>query len=154
MENKKKYTRKQQGITMFINPALHEGLKEIFKYKSPGAIVAIEGFLEIRKAIVPSIVKKFTPSELICLIDSFDYDIAKPKFMANKNMYISMLENNDKEYGLSSMYNVSMFEIIEKIYNMNAAEVYFLIDVIRVYKEKLEDNEDLIDFIERITKDE
>jgi hypothetical protein len=131
-------TKRQPGILLHIPQEVHKQLEEIFPTKTYGAEQALYGFLEIRKSLVDEVFGRFTSTELLYLIDTFDENMNTPRMMINKKLFLSVVELTDKELNLSGNYGISISELLEKIDTMLPVEIYFMIDELRLFKMKQE----------------
>lgn len=131
-------TKREPGILLHLPAETHKTLEKLWSTKTFGAEQAVYGFLEIRKSLVNELFGRFTSTEMIFLIDTFDYNMTIPKVMINKKLFLSFIEFNDKEVNASVNYGLNINELIDKVNQMLPVEIYFLIDELRFFFEQQE----------------
>jgi hypothetical protein len=131
-----------KSITFRADEDLASQLEDLYESKGGGAERIIPGFMTIRKYTVHELHGVFTKEEFAAIIASQNGLLLEPKVQANGKMLQAHLEDSEKYEGNISGNSAKLKELLEKVNNLTAAQIYFLQDEIEIFwrtgKETLE----------------
>jgi len=137
----------------FYSDEYEKALIEIFGTKSAGATEAIKAYVHIRKSILAEMKYRFDRKELSYLIDIQNSTIFEPMMAARQSTWIAEIEDADLLDHAGQKWNVNVPILIEKVKNLNAAEIYYWREVIHLFWYGTEDfqieSQELNEFLDK-----
>jgi len=131
-----------KSISFRADEDLASQLEELYESKGGGAERIIPGFMTIRKYTLHELQGVFTKEEFAALVAVQNGLLLDPKVQANGKMLNAHLEFSETYDRNISGNRAILNELLEKINNLTAAQVYFLQDEIEIFwrtgKETLE----------------
>lgn len=117
----------------FYTDEYEKALTEIYNNKSAGATEAVKAYVHIRKSMLAEMKGRFTRAQLSYLIDIQNGTIFEPMLTARKSTWIAEIEDANLLDHAGKKWGIDVNHLIEKVNELNAAEVYFWRELIHLF---------------------
>lgn len=120
------------------------------KSTSKNAIIAIEGFIDIKKRTMKEIHGFFEEREIKYLVDIANATMFDSNFAAQKKTLIASIEDSDRYEGTGEKWDVDVQGLIGKIDKLTSAQCYFLQRETYLFWYETDKAKDLEEFVRKL----
>jgi hypothetical protein len=120
------------------------------KSTSKNAIIAIEGFIDIKKRTMKEIHGFFEEREIKYLVDIANATMFDSNFAAQKMTLIASIEDSDRYEGTGEKWDVDVQGLIGKIDKLTSAQCYFLQRETYLFWYETDKAKDLEEFVRKL----